>query len=319
MSDSQDSLQRAVDLFNRGLEFHQKDDLDAAKFHYLAAMLLEPDVPAFAHNVGAVLTAQEHYEVAEVLARKVLDSEPENVGAMMNLAVALTAMRRFVDAKKEFRKILKFDTQRGDVWHNYGLVEITTGNLLEAKAAFDKAVEFPGAPTNDVLSDRALTILSLGDIQLGLKEYEIRWKKLYQSPSWNCGAPEWQGEDLNGKSILIHGEQGYGDSLMLCRWAQWFVDAGANVTLAFQPALVRLMRRNFPHLRVINWDEPRGNFDYHTPMLSMLRWIGVKSPNDVPSKPYLSAEGYVTPIQLPSAQMRIGICWASGDHSKALR
>jgi hypothetical protein len=171
-----------------------------------------------------------------------------------------------------------------------------------------------------VRSDRALALLALGKIQEGLAEYEVRWDLLAKSRIWDLNIREWRGEALNGCRILVHHEQGFGDGIMLARFLTPLAKLGCSITLAVPNELLQLFSRSFRFIHVIDMEDATlgdtSNFDYHVPMLSLMRWLKVKTPAEIDAATYL----YGRPIEglrLPQGY-RIGVCWASGNHGAAL-
>jgi tetratricopeptide (TPR) repeat protein len=308
---------RADELNAQGAEFYKAGHIEPARVHFLAALALNPKHAQALQNLGAVLRSMHHHEASATLAFKsVIVTEGKDPFCKANLGVALLSMRRHLDALKVLKETTQELPHVSFSWHNYGLVLYVMGRYDEAIEAFDKGISL--GPTPNMYSDRALALLSQGRIQEGLAQYEVRWEILRRSHIWSLGIPEWQGQQLDGRSVLVHHEQGYGDSIMLVRFVRDLLALRANVTLAVPPELVELFANSFSTVRVIDWlDEAAikaSVYDFHTPMLSLMRWVGIRSPQGITSTPYLVAEPKA-PMKLTDAKVRIGICWASGNHS----
>ena len=118
----------------------------------------------------------------------------------------------------------------------------------------------------------------------------------------------------------MHHEQGFGDSIMLSRFLPALMLRGAHVTVVVPEELRSLFALNFPFIRVISFEheslDGELHFDYHTPMLSMMRHLGVLQLSDISDKPYLRTTGALS-WKLPPG-FKIGLCWASGNHGPAL-
>ena len=313
-------------ILNRiGAELHGQHQIDAARLHYLAALSLEPQNSIVLQNLCAALIAMEKYATGASVARKALRYDPNNINALSNFGVCLLGDNRYAEAEeKVYVPMLKRSSEmEWGMWHNYGIMLYMMGRFSEAKVALERALAItPTAP--QPINDLALTYMALKDLQKGLAMYECRWQSMHKNPIWEQGVREWQGEDLSDCHILVHHEQGFGDSIMLCRFIPQLAALGAKVTIATPPELQRLMQLSFPSFRCIDWYDERihEHYDYHTPMLSMMRWLKIDPNNesDFQPLPYLKASA--NEIQLPLAspgQKRIGICWASGDHGVALK
>lgn len=306
---------RADEINAIGADFFRKGLLEPARLHFLGALSLEPQHSQALQNMGAVLRQMGHYEASASMARRSVIASGNNPYCRSNLGVAQLAMRDYAGALATLLSVARDLPDAGPSWHNYGLVLYMTGCYAMALLAFDKSLELE--PDNSqVLSDKALTLLSLGHIQEGLAVYEVRWNLLYRNKIWNMNLPEWQGEGLSGRRILMHHEQGFGDSIMLSRFCKQLQAKGAEVTMVVPAELVKLFARSFVDVNVVDMDElaHADGFDYHSPMLSALRWLGIESPDEISSEPYLKAETNPA-IRLPEAKTKIGICWASGNHS----
>lgn len=323
MPDTNVVQSRADELNAAGAKHHHEGRIDAARLHYLAALFNDPEHQLALQNLGAALVHMEKFEAAASVSRRALMIAPNEPHIKGNLAVALLDLRRYGEAQRLFSEVLKVLPDAAPVWHNYGLALYQTGDLVEALAAFDKSLLLD--PENiQVKSDRGLTLLALGRIQQGLETYEVRWKLLTKSRVWKLDVPEWQGEELRGQRLLVHHEQGFGDSLMLCRFVRHLISKGAIVTYAVPEELVRLMTVSFrPTVKVVDWESELSplDFDFHTPLMSAMRWLKIERPDQVAWPRYLRAEPKIEAEalpKLPKAKLRVGICWASGDHNPAL-
>jgi tetratricopeptide (TPR) repeat protein len=309
-------VQRAAALCNRGAEFQKAGDVNAARLHYLAALSVVPDDPATLTNLCGVLYAQRHFEAAVSVGRRAVAAAPDWANALENLGIALTALNETGKAKVLFKKILQLEPERGTTWFNYGSNLYRENNFKDANAAYARAIDL-GYTAQEVLNDYSLSLLALGQLRRGLATWECRWNGLYRSPVWESGIPEWKGEKLDGKHILIHHEQGFGDTLMLCRYIPDLQALGAKVTIATRPELARLLEANYRSCEVVDWHEKhdQDKYHFHSPMLSVLRHLRYES-TEIKFTPYLTAPPYER--KLPQRKFKVGICWTSGDHGTEL-
>lgn len=313
-------LSRADELNSKGTAFHAKGELDPARIHYLAALSLEPNHPFALQNLSGLLSAQEQFDMAASVGRRAVAANPSSAHAKANLAVALLGLREYEKARRKFEDVTEILTQDASAWHNLGLALYMLNEHHKALRAFEKSLKLN--PNNLLCqSDRALSLLALGRLQEGLEAYEVRWNLLWRSPVWELGIEEWKGQNLEGKHVLAHHEQGFGDSIMLGRFLNDLRFRGAKVTVAVPQELVRLFAHNFSWAEdVISFEnlpqKKAEDFDYHVPFLSMIRWLGYKYPEQISAEPYLSAPPSTVKLNRPG--FRVGICWASGDHSRAL-
>ena len=306
---------RADVLNSIGADYYGKGNVDGARLHYLAALHVDPNHSDALLNLGAALRSMGHFEASVSVARRSVRLSNGNIYAKMNLGVALLALRRYDEALDIMGEVVDELGEAGPAQHNYGLVLYILNWHEEALRIFDRSIELDPHNTQ-CQSDRALTLLALGRLQEGLAAYEVRWLRLYQNEIWKLGVPEWKGEDLAGQHILLNHEQGFGDSIMLSRFVRDVAAKAGAVTLAVPAELIRLFANSFPDVRVVDVkDELQATaYDFHSPLLSTMRWLGVAEPSAIDAKPYLHAARVINTIRLPSAKFKIGVCWASGNH-----
>lgn len=309
---------RAEEINHAGALLLTRGEVEPARLHFLGALLLEPENPRALQNLGACLRQLGHNAAAEVIAkRSVVVTKGVDPFCRCNLGVAQFTLKKYGEALATLEGVLK-DLPNAPNHHNLGLVQYCLGNYEKALSLFEKSLELKYE--KQTASDRALTLLSQGELGKGLEAYEVRWDILKKNAIWEMNITEWKGEPLDGCKLLIHHEQGFGDSIMLVRFVKDLAKYQCSITIAVPEPLQKLFQRSFPFCRVldINGDLPdSSSFDYHTPMLSLMRWAGPDRPKAIQAEPYLA--GKPEPVmKLPSSLKKIGICWASGDHSRAM-
>jgi hypothetical protein len=189
--------------------------------------------------------------------------------------------------------------------------------LDEALASYDRALslrpDFPEAHLN-----RATSLLSLGDLQPGFEEYRWRWRtRNFRPLAPRLDWPAWEGEDLAGRSILLHGEQGFGDHLQFVRYAPLVAARAGRVTLLTEPPLVRLFQ-SIPEVEVLDALPVDAAFDVHAPLMDLPR-LFVTTLGTVPGDtPYLAAERADVAMwarRLAGQRgLTVGLVWAGDTH-----
>jgi Flp pilus assembly protein TadD len=176
---------------------------------------------------------------------------------------------------------------------------------------------------------RATTRLVRGDLKNGWEDFEHRWRRFPQ--------PSWDGRALNGETLLLHAEQGFGDTLQFARYAPLAADRGADVVLEVHPALVRLLRRLDPRVRVVPSDAPLPPHDLQCPLMSLPHVFGTTLENIPSPTAYLTPEpGEAATAAarvaaragaagglLNVGRLNVGLCWAGNpahknDHNRSL-
>jgi len=311
----------SADSLNRtGAEFQLRGDEEGARVHYLAALKLDPAfVPALA-NLCVILSNRNQLASAAVLLRRITALAPNDGLQMSNLGNILTRLERFDEAKSAFDRAVELRPDNPDVWYNLLLWAHRTGDQVAALGYSERVLEL-GSDTAQVRNDRAHLYLALGDLETALSLYEARWETLIHLEPWDLHLPEWNGFDLNGKHILVHGEQGFGDTLMTSRFIPALLALGADVTFAVPGNMVRFFEFQNWNIDVVDIakleEDHAGQFDCHSPLYGVMRHLGVRR-GDIDPRPFLKVPEIVGPPVFRGNVKNVGICWVSGRRGNAM-
>jgi hypothetical protein len=191
--------------------------------------------------------------------------------------------------------------------------------LADLEAALTKAGEFPEA-----YFEAALAHLTLGDFKAGWKAYEWRWKTgAFANKRRSFRQPQWLGDvPLTAKTILLHAEQGFGDTIQFIRYAPLLAGRGARVICEVQPELVSLLSRlegQFESVAIIAKGEALPHFDLHCPLLSLPLAFGTEL-STIPARvPYLAAPAARAAYwrdRLSESGPRAGFVWSGSSAHK---
>src|SRR5262249_49530843 len=153
--------------------------------------------------------------------------------------------------------------------HNLGLVFRARGEVPAALDHYRTAVRLK-PDYIDARLNLALALLLSGDYAAGWPEYEWRWETEERKASRRAFAqPMWSGEDCGGRTVLLHGEQGYGDALQFIRYAPLLAARGARVIVECQRELKRLLAPVAGIETLVAQGEPLPDFELHCPLLSL--------------------------------------------------
>lgn len=256
-----------------------------------AAQLQPGFFPAHFHR-GVALALMERYEEALAGFDQALRIDARSAEAHDNRGVALGHLGRHEEALAAFEAASACRPDYVDAYNNAASTLKSLGRHDEARATFDKglAIAPDHAPT---LWGKALLELAMGRLETGwpLHEARLRLEHLreYQRA---LPMPRWSGsEDLAGRSILVHAEQGLGDTLQFCRYLPLLEARGARVIFEVPEALGKLMRSLAGEAALIRRGEPLPPADYHCPLLSLPLAFNTRL-DDIPAAvPYLRADG----------------------------
>jgi tetratricopeptide (TPR) repeat protein len=255
------------------------------------SLRIEPRNPAAWSNYGLALERVARCEEAVASYDRALALKPAYPEALYNRGNALREIDRLDEALESYDKSLQYRPNYVEVHVNRGRTLADLGRLEEAieeyETALGMAPDLAAAQLNE-----AVARLALGDYGRGLPLYEARWSDAQLSGAARTFlAPQWDGlEPVSGSTILLHAEQGLGDSIQFCRYAPLLAAQGARVILEVQPSLVTLMRSLDGVAAVLARGDALPEFDLHCPLLSLPLACGTRLETIPASPAYLRAE-----------------------------
>lgn len=298
---------------NLGLALKELGRLDEAMACHLRVITLKPDYAEAHFHLGTVLTALERLNEAEARYRKAISLKPDFADVHNGLGIVLQRQGRLDEAMVSHRKAIALKPDDAGGHTNLGVVLQEMGQLDQALACHRKAIALhPKAAMAHW--NLALVLLLSGDFDEGWRHYEWRWKASPEKvvPT-DFPQPQWRGEAAQGKILVIHAEQGYGDSLQFCRYAALAAARGLRVILLAPKPLARLLRGVPGVERVVVDKADLPAFDLHCPMLSLPLALGTRVETIPAAVPYLSpdpalAAGWRERLGDDSA-FKVGIAW----------
>jgi tetratricopeptide (TPR) repeat protein len=305
-----DSVVVRVNLGNALLDL---DRAAEAADTFRAVVALAPALPEAVFGLGRALHLTGQAEAAIEPLRQAIALRPDYAAAYDAMGEIACDLGRWNEAIAFHAEALRFDPKGPGFHTHFGIALYNCGELQAAEGSFRVALSLN---PDDVLAhfNLAAVLLRTGRLAEGWAEYEWR-RRLLGFPALQTTRPEWQGEPLEGKTLLMYGEQGLGDTLHFARYAQLAAEQGARVVLAVQPPLLRLLR-SVPG--VAEMVPPGGavSADYHLPLLSA-PWRFGTTLDTIPAPiPYLTPEPEAARRwgeRLAGVDgLRIGLVWA-GD------
>lgn len=279
-------------LGNLGHALAAADRYDDAVIPLQEALNAEPENPRLLNNFANILRRLQRFDEAERHLRDALEIRADYAEARNNLALVYFDQNRFEEAEAEITLALALAPNAPRAVNNLGLVQQYTNRMIEAAASFLKALEldpsYLEAQTNlaTVYSgigrlDEAIEIFDAvlarnptslvarwnrcnafllgGDYGRGWDDYELRWEIDDEVPRV-FAQPHWGGEDLNGQSITVYGEQGPGDVVMFAHCLADLFGQIEQVSLQVDDRLVALMGRSFPQCKVVGEKAAHGDW-----------------------------------------------------------
>lgn len=284
------------------------------------AAALDPRDGRIALLLGGLCLAAGDPASAEAVFRGLLSAQPEHAAARLALANAVKSSGRFAEAVALYRTALTVAPGEATPWFNLG---VTLGDLDrhgESVAAYRRAVRLD--PNNaDVRYNLSHALLITGRYEEGWPAYEVRFQCGVTIP--DRGWPWWRGEPLEGRIVLLYGEQGHGDAIQFIRYAPMVARAGGRVVVECLPALTRL----FACVEGVAEVHPPGGatgVDLICPLMSLPALFGTSLATVPAEVPYLdgAAAGEDRFADLwPAGEgtLTVGLVWAGDPHAANAR
>ncbi|MGB9079071.1 MAG: tetratricopeptide repeat protein [Terracidiphilus sp.] len=295
-----------------GLTLRRQEKLEEAKAHYERALALKPEYADAWSNLGVLLRQLDELDASEKCLTKALSLRPENAGILDNLGNTLRDMGRLAESAACHERTIALDPRFPKAHNNLGYTLRKQGKLQEARSSFELAVLLDPRSA-DIRWNLCLLDLLESDFAAGWRGYEVRHERKENRPR-SFSKPQWRGEPLDGARILLHSEQGLGDSMQFLRYVPMVVAAGGRVILNV-PATLRRLAAELPEVDTVTVEgEALPEFAWHCPLLSLP--LAFKTTLDsIPSQvPYLKAPEEAMHaadrLEWPEPELRVGLVWS---------
>jgi len=287
--------------------------LDAARRNLALAHF---DVAFEAQEAGDLISAEEHYKAS-------LAADPDRAEALVNLGNVYRLIYRVADAAACYEAAFAKGCDLPEVHGNMGVVRQEMGETANAIACYDRALVLD--PENaEIRRNRAQALLKQGDFAEGWREFEWRWGTAHFAAfrrEWE--APRWAGEALAGETVLVHAEQGFGDSLQFARYLPMVAASGARVLVECPAPLMPLLGAVEGVTAVTAFGAELPPHDFQVPMMSLPGLLGTDFDNMPDDVPYLEVPDnrvvkWNATLGVPNDGMRrIGLVWkGSSNHQR---
>ncbi|WP_158742063.1 tetratricopeptide repeat protein [Acidisphaera sp. L21] len=274
--------------------------------------------------IAAQQNATGQLDAAAASYSRALSMAPGNAEIANNLGVALWGLDRLDDATAAFCRAIHLHPDFAEAHNNLGTALRDSGLPDEARRCFETAVEIR-PDYAQAHGNLGMAMLAEGDYPAGWAEYEWRWRiPAVGDPGLRFGRPRWRGEDMPGRRLLIHAEQGLGDTLQFCRLGTAAAARGLAVSLVVPQPLVRLLQ-GLEGVTVAGPEDPLPHFDLICPMMSLPLALGLTL-DTIPSPvPYLWADDGVAATwaarlhSIAGPKLRVGVAWSGNARLAADR
>ena len=300
--------------FERGLVYRKIANLPSSISDFSFALKINPVSVEALNNRGIALCqagnpAQAIVDFSEAIALK-----PNCSQTYFNRGLAHRTFGQISAALDDYTRSIELDSKNYRAFNNRAMLHRDSKNFDEAIQDLDKCLSVR-PDFYEALWNKSLTLLLMGNNDLGWELYESRWlTPEFKSKVRNFSAPLWLGKNsLKNKTILIHSEQGLGDSLQFCRYINLFQNLSCTVLLEVEGQLVTIMRNLLPKENIFRKGAQLPEFDYHCPMMSLPLAFKTHGVDYLEKGPYLrpnaSAVAHWDRVLGKSKKPRVGLAW----------
>jgi hypothetical protein len=271
------------------------------------------------NNLGNALRPLGLWAESLAACERALALAPDYLDAQLSHANALLDLGRAEEAVAGYERLLQRAPSDPRALANRGLALRSLNRAHDAVKSFEQAMA--ADPGNaQIRANAGQAYLAAGDLKTGFALFEARWSTPIMAgylQSRQFGKPQWLGQaPLQGRTLLLHSEQGWGDIFQFCRYAALAAEQGARVLIEVQTPAVALMRTLRGVSAVIEYGQPLPPFDFHCPVMSLPHAFGATLETIPADVPYLSADparvAWWTERLGPKARPRVGLVWSSG-------
>jgi Tfp pilus assembly protein PilF/ADP-heptose:LPS heptosyltransferase len=300
---------------NLGAALMDAGALEEAKEALQRAAALDPKLAEAPYNLGNLHSKQGNDVAAIKCFDRATTLRPDFYEAHNNLGAVLLKTDNYSAAYRSFVRALRLKPDEAEAHYNVAAALIQLGSHDKALASCRRAIAIDPDHAQANFSE-AQILLARGNLREGFDKYEWRWRLGTLLPR-GFSVPQWNGEALTGRTILLHGEQGYGDTIQGLRYVPLVAEQGGEVVLEVPQPLRRLAARLPGVARLVAYGEPLPRFDLFCPLLSLPRAFRTTLETIPADIPYLGAEPEA--IERWRAQLsdgsglRIGIVWAGSS------
>lgn len=291
-----DSIRRALGIrpdfaeahYDLGVIFMSQGKAAEAAACHREALRLKPGYPEAWNGLGIALKEQKDLRQAMECYRRALQLQPRLAWAHNNIGNVLMEQDRLKEALPSFREALRLNPAFFEAHNNLGNCLQRLGRLREALASYDDAIRVQ-ADYGEAHWNKSVALLAIGEFALGWREYEWRGRrKNVKERSFR--QPVWDGSVSPLRTILVHAEQGLGDTLQFVRYLPRVKERVGRVVFECPAALLALLA-DFPGVdQMVGAGSPLPAFDVQAPLMSLPGIFGTTVDSIPAEVPYLAAQ-----------------------------
>jgi tetratricopeptide (TPR) repeat protein len=320
-----ETMKRAVDLapdnmnilMSMGIMMAQLEKFHDSAQWFEKVLQIKPDfMPAIEHLAG-VRTGQKRFEDAIVLCRRIMQANPNALDVAANMGEAMMNLGQFDETIVEMKRVLAIK-KLPSILQSLSNAYARTARPDEALQHINEAVALD--PQNAVLHfNKSIILMLMGRYRDAWPEYEWRWQHPRMvGRTRRFSVPQWDGRPLNGARILLHAEQGMGDTIFFGRYAKLIAEErGGKPVLWVQTSIVEVAKTIPGVEQVVGESGPIPQVDYHIPIMSLPRIFNTAIETIPTPIPYIKSEPvraayWKEELARRTKKFKVGLVWEGG-------
>lgn len=291
--------------------------LEEARASYERALSLSPQYAQACSNLGTLLGELNKWEEGLSYLDRAIELQPDFAEAHNNRGILLGKLGRQEEAFTSFKQALQLNPNYAEAYNNYGYVLQEAHRYANAAANFDKAIalmpDYVAANFN-----KGLLQLLTGNFSEGWPQFEWRWK-IPEAKPIASRKPQWKGDfAIEGKTILLHAEQGLGDTLQFVRYVPMLHALGAKPVLQVQKPLIAVLASMDDAPQMITQEQSLPAHDCHVPLMSLPLAFKTELSTIPAQVPYIKADATKAAVwqQRLQGKRAVGLVWAGNSNHK---
>jgi FkbM family methyltransferase len=321
------TYRRAIELKPRDPELYRRlgrtlrkaGDFQKALEPLEEAQALAPENCETHNELGLVLIELGQFVSAIQNFQRALSIDPNSAQTFCNLGHFFMRKKDVHSAVESYRYAAKLAPKSTLAYTQLGIALFELGEFAEALDCFHRVREI-SPKSEEVRFHMSLIRLVQGDLTRGWEQYESRWSSVGRHDRREFYQPQWKGEPLDGARILLHAEQGLGDTMQFVRYVSLVAALGGQVLLEVQPRLRSLLSGIEGAVQVFSRGEPVPEFSWHCPLLSLPLAFGTELETIPANIPYIRAdrvEASKWQQRIQQTSLKVGLCWSGNtDHNR---
>lgn len=281
------------------------------------ALIIEPKNGDARILLARIYNDKHEFNQAIELITQGLAVEPNHINLYFELGNTYNLVNRLDESLAIYQDLDRLIPNNPSILYNIGFTLKKLGLLAESIPYYNRTLEL-NPDHAEAMFSRGLAYLVVGDFEKGWHGYEWRYSRPSQGSLRTYDAPRWDGSDLQGKTILIHAEQGLGDTFQFIRYAKLVKEKNGMVIAAVQKPLLTIMKQCKHIDQVVCVDDTPPHFDVHSPIMSLPYALKTRIDTIPAEIPYLYADeklvGHWKEKLAADKNFKIGICWQGNDN-----